>query len=172
MKFISVLTASATLIFSAFIFAETSVTPQPVYVDSDQDGVTDDIDACYETPLGRVVDERGCPNLKFKSKKVTLNVQFLVDSSVVRPQFYNEIKKVADFLKSNRFSRVIIEGHTDSDGTDAYNIGLSQRRSNSVIAMLVNRYGIDRKRLLAKGYGERRPLVPNTTKKISKSTVV
>jgi outer membrane protein OmpA-like peptidoglycan-associated protein len=55
---------------------------------------------------------------------------------------------------------VEIQSHTDSKGSESYNIKLSQRRSESVVKYLVSK-GIDPRRLRAKGYGESLPLVPN-----------
>jgi outer membrane protein OmpA-like peptidoglycan-associated protein len=54
-----------------------------------------------------------------------------------------------------------IGSHTDSTGTDEYNVKLSQRRSESVVNYLADK-GISIDRLIAKGYGESRPIAPNT----------
>ncbi len=59
--------------------------------------------------------------------------------------------------------RFQVEGHTDSDGGAAYNLGLSQRRAQAVVDDLVTRYKIARSRLVAKGYGLTKPVAPNTT---------
>jgi len=56
------------------------------------------------------------------------------------------------------------EGHTDSNASDKYNVKLSQRRTESVVKMLVEKYGIDKSRLTAKGYGESQPIADNKTK--------
>ena len=57
----------------------------------------------------------------------------------------------------------IIEGHTDSNGTDQYNIGLSQRRANTVREALIRDHGVNPSRLRAVGYGESRPIANNAT---------
>ena len=56
-----------------------------------------------------------------------------------------------------------VEGHTDSQGDDAYNLELSQRRAQAVVDYLVGK-GVDRARLQAKGFGEARPLADNRTR--------
>ena len=58
--------------------------------------------------------------------------------------------------------RIRIEGHTDSDGSDVYNLKLSQSRAESVRASLIER-GVEDGRLLAVGFGEQQPVAPNTT---------
>ena len=58
---------------------------------------------------------------------------------------------------------VEIQGHTDSDGSNASNLRLSQRRAQSVVDYLVQ-HGISKQQFKAKGYGEEVPLVPNTSK--------
>ncbi len=55
-----------------------------------------------------------------------------------------------------------ISGHTDSDGSEMYNLRLSQARAQAVVDYLVSR-GISPSRLIAKGYGESRPVAPNDT---------
>lgn len=55
---------------------------------------------------------------------------------------------------------VEIQAHTDSKGTDAYNLKLSQKRAESVVSYLISK-GIDARRLIAKGYGESQPIAPN-----------
>jgi outer membrane protein OmpA-like peptidoglycan-associated protein len=57
----------------------------------------------------------------------------------------------------------VIEGHTDSIGTDAYNQGLSERRANAVRDVLVDQYGVAGERVNAVGYGETRPVADNST---------
>jgi outer membrane protein OmpA-like peptidoglycan-associated protein len=59
--------------------------------------------------------------------------------------------------------RLTIEGHTDSDGDDAQNQGLSERRAASVKAFLVEAYGVDASRLETAGFGESTPVAPNNT---------
>lgn len=89
------------------------------------------------------------------------NVYFDFDKASIRPESEDELKMVIQVMKSNPGIKVEIAGHTDSKGSDAYNKDLSQRRANAVVDYLVNQGGIDRSRLIAKGYGEERPLASN-----------
>ena len=57
---------------------------------------------------------------------------------------------------------VELSSHTDSKGADAYNLKLSQKRAESVVAYLIAK-GIDKNRLTAKGYGETKPIADNKT---------
>lgn len=137
------------------------IKPQVLPVDSDNDGVIDEIDECYKTEAGAKVDERGCyVNLK-ETMEITLNTNFSVNSSTVLPKYFPDIENVADFMKQHPRTRVVIEGHTDSDGSNAHNKTLSQRRANAVAEVLIRRYGIAANRVTAAGFGEERPLVKN-----------
>ncbi len=136
---------------------------QLLFIDSDGDGVDDTIDDCYKTPPNTKVDERGCPLLVKDLKTIRININFDVDSSVVKPTYFAEVAKVARFLKNNPLTRATIEGHTDSDGSEAHNRGLSQRRAQAIAQLLVVKYNIDVVRLTAIGFGESKPLVPNNS---------
>jgi OOP family OmpA-OmpF porin len=65
-------------------------------------------------------------------------------------------------MRGNPSWRFEVSGHTDSDGGASYNLGLSQRRAQSVVADLV-KHGIAQARLAAKGYGLTRPVASNDT---------
>jgi len=136
-------------------------TPQGVKVDgngcpldTDGDGVYDYMDKCPRTPRGAVVDDRGC--------WVIEGVHFDTDEATIKPQARPVLNAVASVLKQNPGLKVEVQGHTDSRGTDAYNMQLSERRAQAVVEYLGNA-GIDTSRLQAEGYGESRPAVPNTS---------
>lgn len=132
-------------------------------LDSDGDGVVDSKDACPGTPPGTRVDARGCVPQKATVETIKLNILFATNSDVVTEQYQAEVKKVADFLNKHSDVTVTIEGHTDSQGSDAYNQALSQRRADSVKKQLVTRYGIAAERVTAVGFGESRPVASNDT---------
>jgi len=121
-------------------------------LDSDGDGVPDDIDQCPGTPKGAKVDERGC--------WVIPNVLFDFDKDTVKPQYQGVLDDVVRVLKLNPNVMIQLDGHTDSIGTDQYNMGLSQRRANSVKKYL-EKAGIVSGRLTTKAYGESKPIAPN-----------
>ncbi len=90
------------------------------------------------------------------------HIKFDTDSSTLLPEGIETVKKIADILKKYPDAKVEIGGHTDSDGNANYNLKLSQERVDMVKKALVE-FGIDANRLTTKGYGETKPLVPNTT---------
>lgn len=141
-------------------------TPAPAPVadpDSDGDGVPDSRDRCANTPRNLAVDANGCPILDRSQQRQELLVNFDFDQAVVKPEFYDEIETFAEFLRTYSNTNVVIEGHTDSDGTEAYNQGLSERRAQAVMNRLINTHGIAASRLSAVGYGESRPVVENNS---------
>lgn len=95
---------------------------------------------------------------------MVLHIEYDNDKAIIKPAYFGEVKKVADFMKKFPEQKGTIEGHTDSNASDKYNEKLSQRRAESVVKMLVEKYGIDKSRLTAKGYGESKPIADNKTK--------
>ncbi len=92
------------------------------------------------------------------------NVLFAFDSADLTPQARREIERMAYVLNHPQAigRRITLEGHTDSIGTEAYNLDLSRRRAASVAQELVAR-GVVRDRLTVEGIGKLRPVSPNTT---------
>lgn len=131
--------------------------------DSDGDGVLDSVDKCPNTPKGIKVDSTGCPVAIPQKVSITLLVEFDFDKTVVRPQYHNDIEKVANFLNAYPDTNAILEGHTDSVGTDEYNMKLSGRRAESVKKYLVEKFNIDAARISTKAYGESKPVATNDT---------
>lgn len=95
--------------------------------------------------------------------RIDMTVQFDFDRAVVKPEFMAEIRALADFMKANTDVSAVLEGHTDSVGTEEYNQGLSQRRVNAVRQVLIDEFGIAAARLRAEGFGETRPVASNDT---------
>jgi len=89
------------------------------------------------------------------------NIFFDFDKAVIKPESEAELIKVADLLTDYPFMRIEISAHTDDQGSDAYNIKLSDARAKAVVDWLVA-HKVDATRLTWKGYGESRPLTPNT----------
>ncbi|MEL0029139.1 MAG: OmpA family protein [Perlucidibaca sp.] len=133
--------------------------PAPVNVDDDGDGVVNEKDKCPNTPQGARVDGNGCVveqtlvmrdiTFEFNSARLTANAQRLMENVVA-------------FLRNDPTAQIAISGHTDSIGSDAYNLKLSRARANEVRDYLIG-YGIDAGRLQAAGYGESRPVASNDT---------
>ena len=132
-------------------------------LDSDNDGVTDSLDRCPNTPRGIKVDRVGCPVPIPKKVSITLLVEFDFDKDVVKAQYRNDIEKVANFLKAYPKTTGELEGHTDSIGAEEYNMRLSKRRAESVKKYLVENFNIKAARLSTIGYGESNPVASNET---------
>lgn len=90
------------------------------------------------------------------------NIQFEFDRWVIKADAVPELDKWADYFKSNPQVTAEIYGHADSTGPTTYNQGLSVKRAQAVVNYLADK-GVDPKRFSAKGFGESKPAVPNTT---------
>ena len=89
-------------------------------------------------------------------------IYFDTDKAIIKPQSDAVIDELAVILQACEGSTFEIGGHTDSDASDAYNIALSQRRVNAVLAALQAR-DLDTSGYVAQGYGESRPIATNAT---------
>ncbi|HEY8091205.1 MAG TPA: OmpA family protein, partial [Polyangiaceae bacterium] len=137
--------------------------------DNDDDKVVDLEDFCPNTPGVPGGDKPGCPKknslivVTEHEIRITQQIQFEFNKAVIRPGIsFKILDEVAEVLGANPKISIEVQGHTDNVGGDAYNMGLSQRRADSVRSYLVSK-GISPARLISKGYGFHQPLVPNTT---------
>lgn len=124
--------------------------------DEDGDGVLDPRDACPGTLKGARVDGRGCWTLQ--------GLQFSVASAEIDRRYTTMLHEAIDVLKANPDVKISIDGHTDADGSDAYNQSLSERRAASVLTYFETEGGLAAGRFVSKGYGESRPAAPNDTR--------
>ncbi len=90
------------------------------------------------------------------------SVLFRSDEAVLMPGAESRLDQVVDALASRKDRNVVVEGYTDSQGSDTYNVELSQRRADAVRSYLVSR-GYDATRVQAHGLGESRPIADNGT---------
>jgi OOP family OmpA-OmpF porin len=137
--------------------------PARTVADADGDGVADSADRCPETPRNYAVDSSGCPIPVEEVARVELEVQFDFDQSEVKPEYFDEIKEVTDFMAQYPDVIVELEGHTDSRGTEAYNLSLSERRAAAVRQVMISRFGVAGSRISSQGFGESRPEASNDT---------
>ncbi|MBZ0202919.1 MAG: OmpA family protein [Ignavibacteria bacterium] len=94
---------------------------------------------------------------------ITLNnIYFEFDKYALMQGSFVELERVVKFLSDNPGVKIEISAHTDSKGSDEYNLELSQKRSESVVSYLISK-GILPERLSAKGYGEAVPVADNST---------
>jgi outer membrane protein OmpA-like peptidoglycan-associated protein len=105
------------------------------------------------------------PNVVVQGKEVKLKkqVHFQHDSAEILPDSMGILEEIADVVKTHtEIKAVEVQGHTDNQGTAAYNLRLSQNRAQAVVDTLI-KLGVDPSRLEAKGYGDTKPLLPNST---------
>jgi OmpA-OmpF porin, OOP family len=105
----------------------------------------------------RISDCPGC------EVTIDLKVEFDTNKAIVKEKYHNEIKKVADFMKTYPNTTAVIEGHTDNVDKAEYNMKLSQERANSVRQYLIKNFGIKASRLSSVGYGLTKPIASNST---------
>lgn len=90
------------------------------------------------------------------------DILFNLDKATLQPESTRQLQHVVTLLEDNPDLMLEVQGHTDDQGSDDYNLKLSQRRAETVVAYL-GLFGIDTSRLVPKGYGESKPVIPNTT---------
>ena len=141
--------------------------------DNDKDGIPDKKDKCPNEPetINGYKDQDGCPD---KGKQVVIirkekieileKVHFAYGRARIRPDSYSLLKQVAQVIQGHsEIKKIRVEGHTDSHGSDESNQRLSERRANAVRTFLIKHGGVDPNRLEAVGYGESKPIAPNST---------
>ncbi len=112
----------------------------------------------------RIVDKRAL-KAKVSASKIDIDekVQFEVNQAIIKSESHGLLNDVATILKEHpEITKLRIEGHASADGDDAQNLKLSDNRSKAVMAYLVSQ-GIDQKRLVAEGFGEKKPIADNNT---------
>ncbi|MDT9677489.1 OmpA family protein [Pseudomonas sp. JV414] len=142
--------------------------------DEDDDGVFDRRDRCPDTPADTPVEHHGCPLPQYPasvkpvetpvSEVITLNgnVLFAYNQSDLMPEARSELDSLMAKLQNADVVSVKVIGHTDSQGSDAYNQKLSERRASSVAAYLLSQ-GLAPDKLTSEGRGESQPVADNDT---------
>lgn len=148
-------------------------------IDSDGDGIPDEIDECPDSPAGakvmadgcalfgdcrkprpgEAVDENGC---SLDRGFLLKGVKFEFDSEQLTAEAKRILNDVAEVLAAYPDVDVDVEGHTDQVGGDAYNLGLSERRANTVKRYLIGK-DIEAARMTPVGYGRSQPIADNST---------
>ncbi len=90
------------------------------------------------------------------------NVYYDFNKATLQPESYPSLDKLVAILNENPTILIELGAHTDSKGTEEYNLDLSQQRAKSVVDYLISK-GVDKGRLLPKGYGESAPVADNET---------
>ena len=114
---------------------------------------------------GKIVEETVVVNEAPPPQSVNLKIEFDTNSYAIRPGSFRLLKELGKALTSDKIrgKKLILKGHTDSDGEDAYNLTLSLSRALSVQNYLVGNFEIQPDRIKVVGYGEALALVPNTS---------
>jgi outer membrane protein OmpA-like peptidoglycan-associated protein len=138
--------------------------------DADGDELPDRDDACPTRP-GPVQND-GCPVgegeplVEIEAERLSLRdaIHFDTGRDSIRSESFRILDEIAKLLKEHReLKKVRVEGHTDNVGSAAYNRDLSERRAASVVRYLVEKGGVARERLEARGFGFERPVASNAT---------
>ena len=136
--------------------------------DKDGDAVVDRLDNCPD--VKGVLKHQGCTGpqvVSISGGRIDLVdlVYFQTNKAVLQRRSFKLLDNVAEVINAHtEVSTLVVEGHTDNEGDDAFNLDLSQRRAEAVVAYLVKK-GVDGKRLIAKGYGETQPVADNASRK-------
>jgi outer membrane protein OmpA-like peptidoglycan-associated protein len=139
-------------------------------VDTDHDGIPDEVDACPLEPgeMDPDPEKIGCPKYIRRVKgsneiQVLKRIEFEFDKSTILPVSYPILDEVYALVAANPSIRLLsIEGHTDNQGTPEYNQRLSDDRANAVLKYLQKK-GLDPSRMTATGYGLTKPIATNDT---------
>ena len=132
--------------------------PRGCALDDDKDGVKNEFDKCPDTPRGMVVDENGC------EKKVDLSKAILFDTASAKIKSVNEmiLSNLVTQLKNQPEVSIIIDGHTDSVGSDKMNMVLSQKRADATANELIKR-GVSADKISTRAFGESEPVASNNS---------
>ena len=133
--------------------------------DTDGDGVLDKDDKCPKE-VGPA-SNGGCPDVISKESEEALSmlpkfILFNTGKSTFKSGVTDNLDMIFDVMDKNQKANFLIEGHTDSTGSDALNEKLSNSRAMAVMNYLVKK-GVDKARIEAKGFGESQPIAPNNT---------
>jgi OOP family OmpA-OmpF porin len=106
------------------------------------------------------------PRVELRDNKIVINekVQFEYDKATILEVSFSLLNEVASVIKKNpHLKKIQIEGHASSEGAPGHNQRLSEDRARAVMRYLVDRGGVPKDHLVAKGFGVDRPIADNTT---------
>lgn len=138
-----------------------TVTAPAEIIDTDGDGVPDQIDECPNTLPGLATDSRGCAAESAQTLRLE-EVTFELNAATLTPAARETLREVAAALRGEPNLRAEIAGHSDNTGAVEYNLRLSQQRAEAVRDFLVSE-GVEASRLRARGYGPNEPVADNST---------
>ncbi|WP_086981023.1 OmpA family protein [Vibrio aphrogenes] len=130
--------------------------------DSDADGVINARDLCADTPKHAVIDNNGCPIVKYSEEENKLHILFANDSDVIPTAYNAHIKKMSAFLAKYPQTHIVLNGYASPVGPTEHNRDLSNRRAANVYEALVSA-GVSPERIKTIGYGDSDPVQAQTT---------
>lgn len=132
--------------------------------DTDGDGVIDEIDRCPTTPGNGTAN--GCPEVREEVKKrlnfATRGIYFETGKATLKSNSYAMLNEIISIMEEYTDYSLRIGGYTDSQGSEATNLSLSQARVDAVKSYLI-RNSVSENRIEATGYGEANPIASNAT---------
>jgi len=131
---------------------EESLRPEPVLFITEKTEPTEELQNDTEILIPLIAGE----------SFILPNIFFEFAQSNLLPDSYSELQRLLAYLVKNNTVKIEISGHTDNQGSEAYNQKLSMERAKTVYRFLID-HGIDANRLSYKGYGKEKPIVPNDT---------
>jgi len=134
-----------------------------VTLDIDSDGIPDEMDDCPDSEPGSKVTARGCYEELEETKTITLRLQFATNTTKVLNPDDPQLIALSNFMREYPQTEVILEGYTDSSGSEQYNLKLSKERATSVGDILTVKFGIPQSRISTTGFGEANPIADNST---------
>ena len=139
-------------------------------IDSDGDGVPDGLDREPATPAGILVDKSGRALLTHEARLIkeglirSDTISFDAFSATLTPESYAALDEIGTLLAKYPEIKMQIEGHSDSSGSSSENLRLSRERALAVRTYLLMHFPeIERTRLRAVGFGDKRPIASNDT---------
>lgn len=146
-----------------------------ITLDSDKDGIADYKDDEPFSPPGYEVDSKGVavitdkPVTESRLNEILKNtkndwwlpmIHFDLDKYYIKPEFYPQLKSVAEVMMSNPNIKVAVSGYTDARASDEYNKVLSYNRAKAAIDYLVGTYNLPRERFILQYEGKSDPMIP------------
>ena len=133
-------------------------------IDTDGDSVADFEDKCIDVP--GIKENKGCPEIKEEVKKVfqkALNgIEFQSGKAIIKKNSYKILDQIVTIMNENPAYMLSINGHTDNTGKADKNQTLSEERAGAVKSYLESK-GVAANRLTPAGFGQEKPVAPNTT---------
>lgn len=135
-----------------------------VSLDSDGDGVADDMDECPGTPYNMVIDPNGCPASLLPDEntfKMEARAFYNENSSEIKSQYYKDLNRLGERLQQHSEAISIIDGHISKREDHTTNQTLSKDRVEGIKNYLILKYQIDPNRIKTFYYGSGRPIAPD-----------